>query len=126
MATQEEFQERRERWAQALESGEYAQVGGALRKPDGFCCLGVACDLYSKEASEPWSQGSLGYEFLGHTGGLPEPVRVWLGLNSDTGAWDRRGAWSKSLAGKNDAGATFSDIAAIIREAPEGLFNDPA
>ena len=29
----------------ALRSGKYKQCTGALRKDDGFCCLGVACDV---------------------------------------------------------------------------------
>lgn len=40
------------KWLEALRSGNYEQVGGALRKykgpelnPVGFCCLGVACDI---------------------------------------------------------------------------------
>ena len=34
-----------ERWLTALESGEYKQTRDLLRDDNGFCCLGVACDL---------------------------------------------------------------------------------
>ena len=37
--------EAQEKWAVALESGDYQQTDGLLRKGDGYCCLGVGCDL---------------------------------------------------------------------------------
>ena len=37
--------EAQEEWLVALESGEYKQGRGRLRDDNGFCCLGVACDL---------------------------------------------------------------------------------
>ena len=33
----------------ALRSGEYKQCRAVLRDSRRFCCLGVACDIYSKE-----------------------------------------------------------------------------
>ena len=41
-------EEARALWVKALRSGEYKQTTGQLRKDDGHCCLGVACDLYGK------------------------------------------------------------------------------
>ena len=36
-------------WLEALRGGKYEQTTGVLRsKKDGFCCLGVLCDLYIK------------------------------------------------------------------------------
>lgn len=32
-------------WLAALRGGKYKQARGALRKSNGFCCLGVLCDL---------------------------------------------------------------------------------
>lgn len=40
------------RWVTALRSGEYAQAKGSLRRKDGYCCLGVLCDLYDHDAWE--------------------------------------------------------------------------
>lgn len=33
-------------WIRALRSGDYKQTTGSLQSADGFCCLGVACDLF--------------------------------------------------------------------------------
>lgn len=35
-----------EQWVSALRSGKYKQTKGALQNQDGYCCLGVACDLF--------------------------------------------------------------------------------
>ena len=46
------------RWVEALRSGEYGQTTHRLRDGEpgalgnGFCCLGVLCDLYAKEHPE--------------------------------------------------------------------------
>jgi hypothetical protein len=43
-------------WVKALRSGEYKQTTGALRRssstetmPEGYCCLGVLCDIAIKQ-----------------------------------------------------------------------------
>lgn len=36
------------KWVAALRSGDYEQGRGYLHR-GGFCCLGVACDLFIKE-----------------------------------------------------------------------------
>lgn len=35
------------RWIRELRSGEYKQTHGALQDAKGFCCLGVACDIFT-------------------------------------------------------------------------------
>ena len=44
----------KEKWVAALRSGEYKQTRGYLSNSNGFCCLGVLCDLHSKETRVPW------------------------------------------------------------------------
>lgn len=36
----------KEKWLSALRSGEYPQTRYTLRNENGFCCLGVLCDVY--------------------------------------------------------------------------------
>ena len=38
-------QEIKDRWVKALESGEYDQTKGYLHDEDGYCCLGVLCEI---------------------------------------------------------------------------------
>lgn len=120
----EEMLARREKWAEALESGKYAQTKGRLHDDNGYCCLGVACDLYAKEQNLRWARiGVDVYDFDGKIGLLPDSVASWLGVTSTSGDFQEDGSY-ESLAGKNDQDATFAEIAAIIRAAPEGLFDD--
>ena len=44
----------KEMWVNALLSGDYSQTTGVLRSNDGYCCLGVLCDLYSQEVNRNW------------------------------------------------------------------------
>lgn len=80
------------KWVAALRSGDYAQTSRRLRNGDSFCCLGVLCDLYSKETrTGEWVTLDTApmYEFkigpgrgLSHRadGGLPYVVQEWAGV----------------------------------------------
>ena len=48
----------KDKWITALRSGEYNQDsdGGYLKTCDGYCCLGVLCDLYVKETGKEWAR----------------------------------------------------------------------
>jgi hypothetical protein len=115
--------EARALWAAELESGNWKQGTGQLaRQTDTgteYCCLGVACELAVLKGIIE------GYE--GETSDLAPytPVMNWLGLRSRIGAYRRPGAshgsLSDALAKQNDSGQSFKQIAAIIRNEPEGL-----
>lgn len=66
-------------WIKALRSGEYKQIRDKLRKEEGFCCLGVLCDLYGKRRRIGWVDNS----FLKETLALPPRVMKWAGLKED-------------------------------------------
>jgi hypothetical protein len=115
------------KWVKALRSGDYRQAKEALHVSGaGFCCLGVACDLYMKENPEwKWQKGgrcmffSDGVESV--QGTLPQDVQEWLDLRSDDGTY-MDGTRFISLAEMNDNGATFDEIADIIESAPVDMF----
>lgn len=68
----------------ALRSGKYKQTTYSLRDPDGFCCLGVACDMYRKEARRgKWNGGlifSIGDDE--READLPRGVMRWYGFTN--------------------------------------------
>jgi hypothetical protein len=123
--------------AEALESGEYEQARGYLRKDDKFCCLGVACDLAATAGIGGWSDkrpDAYGVTFVvngkSSNGNLPDEVVAWLGIE---GRWLELNEAARKFAkqgrdpsGKadlrwgtemNDTGSTFAEIAAMIRQA---------
>lgn len=80
-------------WLKALRSGEYEQTTGYLReaKPDGkegYCCLGVLCELAVKEGVLPapvMDSASSTYEYADEDGTTvdvlpPVSVAKWAGF----------------------------------------------
>ena len=98
-------------WIAALRSGEYAQGVGALRTSQGFCCLGVLCDLHSKTGLGTWNIASYG----GSSDILPEKVAEWAALSQSPWINDA------PLVDLNDGingyeQRTFAEIADLIEE----------
>ena len=133
--------ENAKKWVAALRSGEYSQTVGALRKDDGFCCLGVACDIYSRETGNgSWREDydeDLDEELFGlhigercHMRVLPAEVVEWLGMLTCNGRhpeYDPNGRMLGyvSLSGLNDTrGLSFSELADFIEQHEEELFDE--
>jgi len=77
-------QQIKEHWVAALRSGEYQQTTGELRNGNGFCCLGVLCDLYLKEKGKQWevvSEDCFYFPAL-NLEVLPKEVMDWAELSS--------------------------------------------
>jgi hypothetical protein len=89
-------------WIEALRSGAYRQTRLALRDNEGFCCLGVACEV-AIEAGLPLKRaGDDGYSSLDgqiiQRAFLPRAVMEWLGLSTGDG----RVSAAQSLSQLND------------------------
>ena len=125
--------ENAKKWVAALRSGEYRQTQGILQDSNGFCCLGVACDLYAKEHPEArWMQTDNGVYIFNALPSqpttsvrsgtiLPAPVQQWLGLTSADG---ELAGIDESLLLYNDRGTPFEQIAHIIESKEAELFNE--
>lgn len=94
-------------WLAALRSGDYQQGRSLLHYEDRFCCLGVLCDLYAKDTGNTWESNGSVCNMHRSDQLLPLQVQEWAGLKHS----DPMG-----LAGRNDDGATFEELAAIIEE----------
>lgn len=106
-------------WADALESGEYVQGKGALKRstPDGpvHCCLGVYSEM-KEVPNEETGFDFYGFTFPGNNGwnsDLPNPM--WFLHETGIPAQD-----AEALADLNDGGSTFDEIATLIRMAVAG------
>lgn len=107
-------------WVQALRSGDYKQGRSALKNPHGYCCLGVACEVFPGYPTPLTRKNNDGYtSYNNNYSFLPDIVRRWLGLSTKGGHYN-----GGSLVNDNDASKTFSEIADIIESRPEGLFVD--
>ena len=99
----------KQKWVDALRSGEYQQGQYCLRTDNGFCCLGVLCDLYGKENNVEWN----GDMFQDMVVVLPLFVVEWSGIvNSNPYVNDE----ISTLGELNDKGSTFEQIADVIEK----------
>lgn len=119
----------KEKWIAALRSGEYQQGINSLRSNQGFCCLGVLCDLYAKEHNENWehvnayseqnTKAKDSWYFQEETQYLPEKVMNWAQLednNPEVKILDKDDNLIQYdvLSMMNDEGVSFSFIADTI------------
>lgn len=124
-------------WLNALRSGEYIQGRDALATMTSegvaYCCLGVACDLYRKNADDPLftvkeaadseGTGCGTLMFAGEENYLPDRVMEWLGMHDERGTyWDNLHGRNTDLSVKNDSGASFKEIAQILEDREDELF----
>jgi hypothetical protein len=93
-------------WVDALLSGNYKQTQKHLRDSNGFCCLGVACDVYDPTK---WVQYTPYYAYMiddfEKVASLPTEIRNYLKIDLD---------FQGELIEMNDSGASFAEIAQVI------------
>jgi hypothetical protein len=100
-------------WTKALESGEYEQTKGALRRGDKFCVLGVLCNLHAQAHPEIAAKEKVKSRYMGYGSLLPNEVVEWAGMNSNDGYI----TYNSHLVNMNDiAGNTFEEMAQVIRK----------
>lgn len=119
-----------QRWAEALESGEFSQGFGYLRTRDSYCCLGVACEVFIRDGGTLQTRlvykranaGPTHVSYNGRCDGLPPVVRQHFDLGDCYGTyWNEGGV--HSLIRDNDVERfTFPEIAQIMRSQPDHLF----
>lgn len=120
----------KQKWLDALRSGEYEKCESNLHKNGGFCCLGVLTDLYIQEHPDAhWKEygatlrnKELYYAFVGtktteynEEEYLPDEVVGWADLSSENPRVVSEGVWT-SLSDLNDNGYTFKAIANLIED----------
>ena len=124
----------KEKWIDALRSGKYEQGSEKLRGVNGYCCLGVLCDLYSQEQNTEWqfrgydentNQTTDYWYFEEQSEFLPESVKEWAGLPAcnpnvkvDVTGDDDEEDWFyfDEIASLNDSGYSFIQLSEIIQE----------
>jgi hypothetical protein len=94
----------KKKWLNALRSGEYKQTSECLRDSNGYCCLGVLCEVtgnaQNRNMDQAWPVNDMSED--GFENGSPAP---FIGLSA---------SMQETLANMNDANESFDDIAAYI------------
>lgn len=110
------------KWTAALRSRQYKRATGTLvgeadAHPDqtGHCCLGVACDILSKEYG--YGQWKNGHFQVGNSSvcGIPQDRIInWLFAGMKHGDTNRASEIAGHLAESNDSGRAFNKTAIVI------------
>lgn len=103
------------RWLEALRSGRYAQTKRTLRDENGFCCLGVLCDVVAPDLGLQWKENLVNgsrFNIANSISLLPTAVMAATGLLHADAVLDS----GLSLIELNDNGHSFSEIADIIEK----------
>lgn len=120
--------ELKQKWIDALRSGEYRQCSHALRKEDSYCCLGVLADLVGGKWERPEIPLEDGthrfvYNEYGNNEILPKSLVKEYELNGGCVLIELPFNWNGyyegeevSLSELNDGGADFETIARVIEE----------
>jgi hypothetical protein len=124
----------KQKWIDALRSGKYDQGSEKLRSVTGYCCLGVLCDLYSKEQGSEWEfRGNVEtnlqpqdyWYFDGESEFLPESVKEWAGITDksphvkidvEEDCGEDNWFYHEHLADLNDSGYTFNELSKLIEQ----------
>ena len=105
---------------------EYLRRKRGPRAQDGFCCLGVLCELAvkAKVIDPPLLADSDDeeYSYSEEVGTLPDEVRMWAGIREDVGRFYGTDNRSETLTNLNDSGASFKKIASIIEKNKKEIF----
>lgn len=115
------------KWTAALRSGDFHQAKYVLNDTEGYCCLGVACEVAISDGLpvDKTERGAVPYfrpetgkhvEYAGFGTFLPYDVMTWLGLESVSPMVRYNKRWY-GLPELNDDGAfTFAEIADLIEQ----------
>jgi hypothetical protein len=127
------------RWIAALRSGKYKQAFGTLHKFDedrpedeGFCCLGVLCEIAVQDGVVKPYRGRDSDKFMGYVPSdfdedhgfadydlLPSDVKDWADISSSDGGYGHQedDEHRDSLTKRNDEDRlSFLEIADIIEK----------
>lgn len=129
--TQDEIKELHKKWVEALRSGEYKQTQSKLHNEEGFCCIGVLCEVKGMESMEK-DDGSFSYYMPrskeNQTSWIPNCDLIDFGLDRKVVCSDDfdpedlfEEAVDSVLMQMNDGGKTFDEIADYIEKE---LIND--
>ena len=110
-------------WLDALESGKFPQGKNKLISDDGYCCLGVACEILGfKRVYNNFidANGKIMSNSLAHNNYKELGLRSPFG--DFKGCYNVDGEFYNSLSNMNDAGMSFRQISRYIRDNPTNVF----
>lgn len=107
-------QDIKKRWVEALRSGKYKQGKERLKSEQGFCCLGVLCDLAVHDGVGQWNGQCFTTDDKSVEYMPPQKIKDWSGLRMGVPLMTEIGLSQAHVL--NDQGISFEKIADLIEE----------
>ena len=103
----------KQEWLTALRSGKYSQAKRSLKTKDGYCCLGVLCDIAGEGKWRRHQTPDLLVEYFydGYETSMESLLPSQLMDDLELGDDDAETLWTM-----NDGGATFLQVADYIED----------
>jgi hypothetical protein len=102
-------------WVNALRSGKFKQDAGYLNTEEGYCCMGVLCEISPFE--KHWSDELNVYGWGKDYAVLPKKIMKWAGLIINNPIIKEEGEHLITASYANDAlGKDFNTIADWIEQ----------
>lgn len=114
--TDPEKQEHFRRWLAALRSGDYRQTKGCLFDDQGYCCLGVACDVFHQDTGQGEWELTDAFILRGESQETYPPAEVmeYFGIATYSPTVLFSSSAKKEVAALNDEGYSFEKIANLL------------
>lgn len=105
-----------DKWIAALP--QYKQCQALLNDGEGYCCLGVLCEVAMENGVKIKKSrlgGRVGVAYNSEVAILPTSVIEWAGMSSDNGTFKGpHDGIMNSLSSLNDGGKSFNELAKVI------------
>lgn len=92
------------KWTEALRSGSFKQAQRTLRSEEGYCCLGVLCEVMGAK----WQRDG--------SARIGSELQAYYLSNKALETADLSDPQQSTLYGMNDNGASFKEIADYIEQ----------
>lgn len=99
------------KWVEVLKTTELKQITGKLKKGDGFCCLGIACELNDPSL---WSENKYGVYSDLDSGSLPKFLFNKLRLKNEHGEFDLNDEIKSYLQNINPKASFYFDQYSLV------------
>jgi len=108
------------KWVKALRSGEYTQTANNLQYGARHCCLGVLCEIGSKEGLSVRTTDN--GDIVGTSLNSQKSIKDWSGMKTKSGGYTEKNGETVYLTDLNDEKEyTFEQIADVIEKEWENL-----
>lgn len=100
-----------DKWLNALRSGAFKNIAGALRNNEGYCAMGILCEISGLSNWEP-QKDCTRLKYLGQDKYLPKEVAEWAGMSPE----EISSVTAFLIAYNDQVRVSFYDVANLLED----------